>query len=72
MDDNSKLHQPQRLDGESYEDYKKRRAASYKLNKLASKGFLFHASVWYTEEVTKEGKPVLKRHHKTYVKQKEA
>ena len=71
MNDNSKLHQPQRLDGESFEDYKKRRASSHQLNKLARKGFLVHASVWHTEEVDKEGKPFLKRHHKTFVKPQE-
>lgn len=66
--DNSNLHQPQRLEGESFEDYKKRRAASNQLNKMARKGFLVHASVWHTEAVDKEGKPFLKRHHKTFVK----
>jgi len=71
MGDNSQLHQPQRLDGESFEDYKKRRAASHQLNKLASKGFLFHASVWHSEAVDKNGNEFLKRHHKTYVKPQE-
>jgi hypothetical protein len=39
--DNSNLHQPQRLNGESYEAYIVRRKASNTLNKLVRKGFMF-------------------------------
>ena len=67
-----KLHNPVRLTDESFEDYKQRRKSSHALNKLARGGRLFHASVWHTEEVDKEGKPFFKRHYKTFVKQKEA
>jgi len=67
-----KLHNPVRLANESYEDYVKRRRDSRELNKLARGGRLFHASVWHTEEVDKDGKPYFKRHHKTFIKPKEA
>jgi hypothetical protein len=39
--DNSNLHQPQRLDGESYESYVARRKASHKLNKIVRNGLMF-------------------------------
>lgn len=66
-----KLHTPERLANESYGAYIKRRKDSRELNKLIKRGRLFHASVWHTEEVDKEGKPFLKRHHRTFVKSKE-
>ena len=39
--DNSNLHQPQRLEGESYETYVARRKTSHKLNKIVRNGLMF-------------------------------
>jgi hypothetical protein len=63
-----KLHTPERLANESYEDYKKRRKDSKELNKLAAFGKPFHISEFFTEETGKDGQPFLKRHTHTYVK----
>lgn len=46
MDENSQLHQPQRLEGESFESYKARRKSSHQLNKMTKRGFLF----WNTSQ----------------------
>lgn len=66
-----KLFQPQRLADESIEDYRLRRKTAQKFNHMNSKGTMFHASVWYEQAEDKDGKPVLKRHSKTYVKPQE-
>jgi hypothetical protein len=39
--DNSKLHQPQRLEDETYENYVARRKGSHKLNKIVRNGLMF-------------------------------
>ena len=39
--DNSKLHQPQRLEDETYETYVARRKGSHKLNKIVRNGLMF-------------------------------
>lgn len=39
--DNSNLHQPQRLEDETYESYVARRKTSNKLNKIVRKGLVF-------------------------------
>ena len=69
--DMEKLFQPQRLEGESFEEYKVRRVTAKKHNKLSKRGVMVHVSKWFTVEQDKDGKDVVKVHHKTFRKPQE-
>ena len=66
-----KLMQPQRLEGESVEDYRIRRLTARKYNKLNAQGTVVHTSKWYSVVKDDEGNDKLVPHHNTYVKPKE-